>query len=114
MATPAPTTIRAKKMTRMRAITTRSQSAVSSQKSEVSWDKQGGVLRGVVQVVLQDHRGGDRIEFTALAQTAHVAALGTGDLFGRFGAEPFVPHLHGDADDAFSNAGEVLGAAGLA
>ncbi len=68
----------------------------------------------LVQVVLEDYRGGDGIQLATLAQPTHVAALRPGNLFGLASRKPFVPHLDGHAKDALGNPSKVLGATGLA
>jgi hypothetical protein len=68
----------------------------------------------VIEVVLEDHRGGDRIDLALLAYATHIAALGARNVFSFLGAEALVPHLDGYADHAFGHAGEVLGTPGLA
>src|SRR5579859_2056204 len=103
MTAPAPITTRAKKMTRRRA-------SISGQWSVVS----GQASAAVVQVVLEDDRGGDGVELAARPHAAHVAALRAGDGFGCLSAQALVPHLDGYAEDPLRNAREVLGAAGLA
>src|SRR5256885_1330110 len=68
----------------------------------------------MVQVVLEDHRGGDRIELPALAQATHVAFLVARDSFGFLGTETLVPHLDRDAQYALRHARKILSATGLA
>src|SRR6266571_1461084 len=106
-------TLTAKKMTRKRAITASGQwSVVSGQWSVVSG--QCSVLRsvGVVQVVLQDDRGGNGVELATLAQATHVAALCSRNVFSLTRGKAFIPHLDRHTQNALGNAREVLCAAG--
>lgn len=67
----------------------------------------------LVQIVLEDGGGGQRVELAALAQALQIAALGSGDIFRSPSGEALVPHFHGQADHALGDAREVSRAARL-
>ena len=66
-----------------------------------------------IEIVLQDHGGGDGVHLAGLPRAARVAALSAENRLGLAGAEPLIPQGDGHAQYTFGNAGKLRGATGL-